>query len=52
MAAKVLAILVAIYAVDALVTFGFLFVLSHRGRRKALDREAAGEQHVRAPWVH
>lgn len=42
MAAKVLAILVAIHSVDALAKFGSFFVLGHRGRRKALDREAAG----------
>ncbi|WP_281405664.1 hypothetical protein [Mesorhizobium sp. B2-4-19] len=42
MAAKVLAILVAIYTVGALAKFGFFFVLTHRRRRDALDREAAG----------
>jgi len=42
MAAKVLAILMAIYSVDALAKFGLFFVLSHRGRRKALNREAEG----------
>lgn len=42
MAAKVLAILVAICSVDALAKFGSFFVLGHRRRRKGLDREAAG----------
>jgi hypothetical protein len=43
MVATVLTILVTIYAVHALMKFGFFFVLSYRNRRKALDRAYAGK---------
>jgi hypothetical protein len=43
MVATILTILVTIYAVHALVKFGFFFFLSYRSRRKALDRAYAGK---------
>lgn len=43
MVAKILAILLAVYSVHALAKFAFLFLLSYRSRRKALDRAYAGK---------
>ena len=38
MEAKILAGVLALYSVNALMKFGFFFVLSYATRRKALDR--------------
>jgi len=43
MVSIVLTILLTIYAVNALAKFGFLFTLSYRSRRKALDRAYVGK---------
>jgi len=43
MEAKVLAILVTIYAVHVLAKFAFFFLLRYGSRRKALERAYAGK---------
>jgi len=43
MVGKVLAILLAVYSIQALAKFSFFFVLSYRSRRKALDRAYGGK---------